>query len=110
MTKHVIPRYKLILFYDPTSDDSETYYQFVMNEMVPALHDMGLYIFRAFHTIPGETNEGHPVRQVEYVAEDLETIQTVLSGEKWQELENKLLEHVTNYHHKVVRFKQGFQM
>jgi hypothetical protein len=110
MTKHVIPRFKLILYYDPTTPESETYYEFVMNEMVPALQEMGLYLFRAFHTIPGETGENHPVRQVEYVAEELETIQSILTSEKWTELEGKLLGHVINYSHKTVRFKQGFQM
>lgn len=110
MTKHIIPRYKLMLFYDISSQDIDTFYQFVMNEMVPALHEMGLYIFRAFHTIPGPSAGEYPLRQVEYVAEDLETIQNVLSSDKWQELEAQLLTHVTNYSRKIVQFRQGFQM
>ena len=110
MTKHIIPRYKLMLFYDVPAEDVETYYQFVMTEMMPALQEMGLYIFRAFHTIPGQLDEEHRLRQVEYVAEDLTTIQTVLNGEKWKELETKLLGYVTNYSRKIVRFRQGFQL
>jgi hypothetical protein len=111
MTKHIVPRYKLMLFYNISSQDVDTFYQFVMDEMVPALHEMGLYIFRAFHTIPGPlAEEQYPLRQVEYVAEDLETIQSVLESEKWQELESRLLGHVTNYSRKIVRFRQGFQL
>ena len=53
---------------------SEAYYQFVMTEMIPVAHEMGLYIFRAFHTIPGPETSDQPMRQVEYIAEDLETI------------------------------------
>jgi hypothetical protein len=110
MTTHIIPRYKLILYYDLALGDTEAYYQFVMTEMVPALQEMGLYLFRAFHNIPGQNGDDIRVRQVEYVAEDLETIRDILNSDKWEELEHRLLEHVTHYSRKVVRFKSGFQL
>lgn len=110
MTKHIIPRYKLMLFYDLTSQETEAYYQFVMTEMVPALHEMGLYIFRAFHTIPGTSGGDHQMRQVEFVAENLDTIREVLDSPKWQEYESRLLTHAANYNRKIVHFRQGFQL
>ena len=70
MTKqHIVPRFKLILFYDLSTNDAEAYFQFLMSEMVPTLHEMGLYLFRAFQTIPGQGDGDHRHRQVEYVAE-----------------------------------------
>jgi hypothetical protein len=105
MTKRIIPRYKLILFYDPVDSELEVYYHFVMTEMVPAVHEMGLYIFRVFHTLWGD----YPLRQTEFVAENLETIDAVLNSERWQELEAKLLGYATNYRRKIVRFRPGFQ-
>ena len=110
MTKHIIPRYKLMLFYDLASDDMEEYYQFVMTEMVPTVSEMGLYLFRAFHTIPGQPSDDHRLRQIEYIAEDLETVSAVLDSETWHSLEDKLLQYVTNYQRKIVRFRQGFQL
>jgi hypothetical protein len=110
MTQPIIPRYKLMLFYDLAAAESEAYYQFVMTEMVPVAHDMGLFIFRAFHTIPGPEGESQPMRQVEYVAESLEAVENLLSSDKWHELEARMEQYVTNYSRKVVRFRQGFQL
>lgn len=106
MTKSIIPRFKLMLFYDLASEGSEEYYRFIMEEMIPAVHEQGLYLFRVFHTLWG----GSPLRQAEFVAEDLATIQAVLDSDAWQDLEAKLLQHATNYHRKIVRFRPGFQL
>lgn len=105
MTKHIIPRYKLMLFYDIAHQDSSAYYDFVMNDMIPAAQEMGLYFFRVFHTLWGE----YPIRQAEFVAEDLDTIREVLRSEAWQQIEIQFREYVTNYDRKIVRFRPGFQ-
>jgi hypothetical protein len=110
MTRPIVPRYKLMLFYDLATHDSEAYYQFVMTEMIPAAHGMGLYIFRAFHTIPGPLTGDQPMRQIEYVAEELEIVESMLESDAWHDLEDRLGEFVTNYSRKVVRFRQGFQL
>ncbi len=110
MTKHIVPRFKLMLFYDVATDDAEAYFQFVMSEMVPALHEMELYLFRAFQTIPAREDGDHRHRQVEYVAEELETIQAVLHSEKWCDLEARLQQFVSGYTRKIVRFRPGFQL
>jgi hypothetical protein len=105
MTEHIIPRYKLMLFYDLRPGDAEAYHTFIMTEMVPAAHEMGLYIFQVFHTSWGD----YPLRQTEFVAEDLGTIRAVLGSKEWQALEEKLLQHTVNYNRKIVRFRPGFQ-
>jgi hypothetical protein len=110
MTKHIVPRYKLMLFYDLADRHTEEYYQFVMNEMIPTLQGMDVYVFRAFHTISGEQDSNHRNRQVEYVAENLEAIESALKSEQWQAMEAKLRDYVTNYSRKIVRFRQGFQL
>lgn len=110
MNGPVTPRFKLMLFYDLTAEETEAYYRFVMTDMVPTLQGLGLYIFRVFHTIPGLTPNGHCMRQVEFVAEDLSTIHAVLDSAAWGDFEDKLMQHATNYTKKVVRFRQGFQL
>jgi hypothetical protein len=106
MTKHIIPQYKLILFYNPIPGDTEAYYNFVMNEMIPAAHDMELYIFQVFHTLWGDP----PLRQTEFVAESLDTVRYVLGSDEWQALEEKLAQYVTDYRYKIVPFRRGFQL
>ena len=106
MTKQIVPRYKLMLFYDLPAADPEKYYSFVMTELVPSVQSMGLYMFRVYHTLWGNDC---PLRQAEFVAEDLATIQAALSSDQWKEIEAKLAEHTTNYHRKIVKFRPGFQ-
>lgn len=106
MPKSIMPRFKLMLFYDLTSGNVEEYYQFVMSEMVPAVQDMGLHIFGVYHTLWGD----YPHRQAEFVAEDLDTIYRVLGSDAWHELERRLQEHTSNYSRKIVRFRSGFQL
>lgn len=105
MTHKITPRYKLLLFYDLNTGRTTEYLDFVMNEFIPAAHEMNLYIFRVFHTAWGEC----PSRQTEFVAESLEAIHTAVESERWQALEARLCEHASNYQRKIVRFRKGFQ-
>ena len=105
MSKYVIPRFKLILFYDVLPDRSEEYQQFVTTELVPMIQSMGLYMFRVFHTSWGDC----PMRQAEFVAENLETVHLMFADGQWQALEERLQHYVTNYQRKLVRFRPGFQ-
>ncbi len=110
MTKQITPRYKLMLFYDLSTTDTNAYYQFLMMEMIPSLHALGVYIFRAFQVIPAASESPPQMRQIEFVAEDLETLQAVLGSRRWKLYEDWLLEHSTNYRKKIVRFRPGFQL
>jgi len=106
MTKHIVPRYKLMLFYDLKPQAMDAYYDFIMNEMIPTAQEMELYIFRVFHTVYGDC----PLRQAEFVAEDLDTIRQVMESDAWHGLEDKLLQYATNYNKKIVKFRPGFQL
>lgn len=106
MKKNIVPRYKLMLFFDLLPGTNEAYYSFVMNEMVPTAQSMGLYMVQVYHTVWGEC----PLRQAEFVSEDLETLQEVLDSDSWQGIEHKLNSFVSNYHRKIVPFRPGFQL
>ena len=101
----IIPRYKMIMSYDVLPNSHETYYQFVLGELVPAMQEMGIYMTEVWHTAYGS----YPIRMSGFVAEDYETIQTMLDSKRWQELEDRLLSYVRNYSCKVVEYRQGFQ-
>ncbi|NLE50007.1 MAG: hypothetical protein GX613_01255 [Chloroflexi bacterium] len=106
MSRTIIPRYKLMLFYDLKPGEQEAYYEFVMNDFVPAAQGMGLHMSQVYHTVWGNC----PLRQAEFVAEDLDTIQAVLASERWQMLESTLQRHAHNYRRKIVPFRPGFQI
>jgi hypothetical protein len=102
----IIPRYKLMFRYNINRDTHETYYQFIVNEMIPAMQGLGLHMFRVYHTVFGE----HPMRQVEFLAEDLDTIRAALASAAFKRIEGKLNGFITDYTRKIVEFRDGFQI
>ena len=101
----IIPRYKLLLAYDIRPDTAEEYQRYVLSEFIPAMQDMGLYMLGAWHTAYGE----YPARQVEFVCEDLDTLQLAMTDDRWLSLEDTLKSYTRHYHRKLVRFRHGFQ-
>ena len=105
MARSIVPRIKLLITYDINDNAQEAYYRFVLNEMVPALQDMGLYMLHVYHTAYGP----YPVRQLDFVAESLEVVQKALKTDTWEELQSRLLDYTSNYSQKIVQFRDGFQ-
>jgi len=101
----IIPRYKMIMSYDVLPHNHDTYYQFVLGELVPAMQEMGIYMTEVWHTAYGN----YPIRMTGFVSEDYESIQSMLGSERWHDLEDRLLSYVRNYSCKVVEYRQGFQ-
>lgn len=101
----IIPQYKLLLCYDIRRGMHSIYYRYVVNEFVPSLNEMSIYVAEAWHTAYGE----YPLRQVEFVADSLETFQDAFETERWRELERRLKAFTLNYDSKIVRYKRGFQ-
>ena len=101
----IVPRYKMIVSYDVIPSTQDSYYQFVLGEMVPAMQEMGVYMTEAWHTAYGE----YPIRMVTFVAEEMDIIYDMLESERWGDLETRLLSFIRNYTRKVVPYRQGFQ-
>jgi hypothetical protein len=101
----IIPRYKMIISYDVALPTQESYYQFIISELVPAMQEMGVYMTEAWHTAFG----AYPLRMAAFVAEDFDTIERMLESDRWQELENQFRAYVRNYSMKVIPYRQGFQ-
>ena len=104
-TDRIEPQYKVMMTYDLVPNQEEAYYRFALGEFVPALRNLGLYLAWAWHTAYGD----YPIRQTEFVAEDLETVREALATEQFLELEADLQQFVVNYSRKVVRYKERFQ-
>lgn len=97
-------RVKLILTYDIRPEVQDSYFQFMLGELVPAVQSAGLHMSGAWHTAYGN----YPVRLVEFIADDYETLRDVLDGPLWDDLESRLQEYVTDYTKKVVRLRDDY--
>ena len=94
-------RFKLLLTYDVQPDMQDTYLQFMLGEMVPAVQTLGLQMSGAWHTAYGQ----YPVRLIEFLGDDQAAINTALESALWSKLENRLKSYVLNYNKKIVRVR-----
>lgn len=101
----MIFKYKLLMMYDIRSGVADRYFAYVIREFVPELESMGLYMFRVWEVRYGE----YPVRQLEFVSENLETVQEIFKSERWETLEDQFKALTLNYRRKLVNFRVGFQ-
>ena len=93
--------FKVLLTYDIIPETQETYYQFMLGELVPAVQALGLHMSGAWHTAYGE----YPVRLVEFVAEDHDALTALLETPMWFDMESRLKSYVSNYGRKIVRLR-----
>lgn len=96
---------KVLLTYDIIPETQETYYQFMLGELVPTVQGLGLGMAEAWHTAVGD----YPIRLITFVGETRAGVDQVIDSEQWEELETRLLQYVTNYTRRIVPFRNRFQ-
>ena len=96
---------KLIITYDPVSEQREEYFHFLLGEFVPTLEQMGLKMCEAWHTAYGE----YPLRLTAFIAQDDLDLEEVIDSDAFHALEGRLLHFVSNYHRRLVAQNNGFQ-
>jgi hypothetical protein len=101
----IVPRYKVLITYDIRPEKQDSYYRYVLGEFVPALRIMGVHMISAWHIAYGE----YPERQLVFVTESREILQTALDSPRFQSLEDRLKAYTTDYHRKVVNYLDRFQ-
>lgn len=101
MPSNTSQQVKLILTYDILPEALDSYYRFMLGELVPAVQKLGLYMNGAWHTAYGN----YPIRLVEFIAEDRAALSAVLDSPAWEQLETRLQEYIFNYRKKVVRLR-----
>ena len=105
MPQAIIPRFKLLMRYDINQTSHDAYYQFVIGEFVPTMQSLGLYMLQVYHTAYGH----YPLRQLEFVAEDMNTIRSALESDTYKRLQTKFSSFTSNYSQKIVHFRDAFQ-
>ena len=105
-SQHIIPKYKLILFYNIKPDKQDLYFRYMLNSFVPAIQKLGVYMHMAWYVVYGD----QPMRKIEFVTESAEVLRELFMSDEWDELENELLRYIDDYDRKVVDYRSGFQI
>jgi hypothetical protein len=98
--------YKLLISYDVKQENLNAYYQFVLGRYIPVMQALGLEMNEAWHTAYGNW----PNRLVGFVARDLKSVDELLNGETWAELNDQLEEYVSEFRYKIIPYEEGFQL
>jgi hypothetical protein len=96
---------KLLLSYNIGPEGNQEYYEYVLGHYIPVMQSMGLEVTEAWHTAYGD----YPNRLLAFVSPDGETIRRLMHDEAWDELNERLLQYVTDFDYKVISYKIGFQ-
>ena len=97
---------KLLMSWDIRPGQESEYFEFVVREFAPGIMRLGIQPTEAWYTVYGSG----PQILTGGVAEDLQTMQHILSSGGWEELLNELMNYVTNYNQKIVAATGRFQL
>ncbi|MCK4451526.1 MAG: hypothetical protein KAX26_13140 [Anaerolineae bacterium] len=97
---------KLLMSWDIKSGLEAIYFDFIVNEFMPGLLRLDIQPTEAWYTVYGSG----PQILTGAVAEDLDTMTSILDSEEWYELQSELLAYVANFEYKIVRDTGRFQL
>lgn len=97
-------RSTMLLTYNVQPEMQEEYMQFMMNVFIPTLQTLGLENAGIWHTAYGD----YPARLIVFVAEE-GVMRNALKDKRWENIEARLKECVTDYTRRVVPYEPGFQ-
>jgi len=96
---------KLIMSWDIKQGRDQEYFEFVVREFAPGITRLGLQPTEAWFSVYGEC----PQIMMGGITSDFDTMKSLLDSTEWKELHERLLQFVSNYAQKIVRFSPGFQ-
>ena len=96
---------KLLISYNIDIENAREYYEFVLGQYIPMMQSLNLELSEAWHTAYGD----YPNRLLGFVARDAKVMEEVMNGETWIDLNDKLLEFVSEFDYKVIPYSLGFQ-
>lgn len=99
---------KLIMNWDIKPGLDQEYFEFVMREWVPNTTKLGLTPIEAWYSV--YTQEDVPRIMAGAIADSEEKMREIITSDEWSDLQEKLMEYVDNYSHKIVRVTGGYQL
>lgn len=99
---------KILMNWDIKPGLDQEYFEFVMREWVPNTTKLGLTPIEAWYSV--YTHSDTPKIMAGALAEDEEAMRDIITSNDWADLQDKLMEYVENYSHKIVRVTGDYQM
>jgi len=96
---------KLIMTWDIIPEREQEYFEFVVREFIPGVQRLGFMVEDAWATVFGD----QPQIQVGAVYDSYSEAKIKIQSADWISLQNRLLDYVKNYQHKLVPIHPGFQ-
>lgn len=97
---------KLLMSWDILPGQEQTYFEFAMQTFAPALIRLGWQPTEAWYTLYG----AGPQMLTGGITDSADKMRKILESNEWEDLQEQLLEHVTNFEYKVVPATGRFQM
>ncbi len=96
---------KLIMTWDIIPEREQEYFEFVVREFIPGVQRLGFMVEDAWATVFGD----QPQIQVGAIYDSYSEAKMKIQSADWISLQNRLLDYVKNYQHKLVPIHPGFQ-
>ena len=97
---------KVLLSWDILPGREQDYFEFVVQEWIPKVQNLGLEPTDAWFTVYGD----QPQILASADVKDLTTLRQAMSSSEWDTLTARLLDYVENLEVKTVYARPGFQM
>lgn len=97
---------KLVMSWDILPGKEQTYFEFAMKTFAPELMKMGWQPTEAWYTLYGEG----PQITTAGTTDSVDKMRDILDSQEWEELQQSLLDYVTNFEYKVVPATGRFQV
>lgn len=97
---------KLLMSWDVQTGMESEYFEFVVNEFIPKLNQLGIADIQLWFTSYGNCEQ----ILASGVTETTEQMSTIMKSNDWDRLSEKLNVLVTNYSQKLIPASRGFQI
>lgn len=97
---------KLLMRWDVRPEKESEYFEYLVHEFIPGLSKLGIDEIQVWYTAYGDCEQ----KLAEGITETVEKMQTILDGDGWQALLDKLEEFVVDFDFKMIAATKGFQI
>ena len=99
---------KILMKWDIKPGLDQEYFEFVMREWVPNTTKLGLTPIEAWYSV--YTHSDIPKIMAGAIADSEQSMRDIITSDDWADLQEKLMEYVENYSHKIVRVTGDYQL
>jgi len=97
---------KVLMSWDIVQGHESEYFEFVVKEWAPGLQKLGIETHEVWFTVYGDV----PQILMSGLAHDAAAARKALTSPEWKRLEDRLMQYVTDFKHKVIPASGGFQL